>query len=270
MRACAHERQDTLDRFVIRPHGSGLKAGHTHVVSLYDTACTGLQPWRARGFSCYAYVHSDQPNVAAHVSNGVTVRTVNLALASTMTEIRERHAGHVAFAYAAPPSRDLSYAGMRWWARKSQINPFFQSAALQTVHDTRQLLQDWGCPFFLSMPGSCLVTRMWRSADHLFHPYEFGGYLGDEDHPSFPGITPRRDAYAQRHALWVGGGLRMPDRKPVVPVWVRKRRRGVWAGSPRAWRRASPMCEWKARYARKALPRGFATALCARLVGSSH
>lgn len=261
--------QDTLDRFVIRDSGSSLQPGRTHVVSLYDSACTGLQPWLAKGFRCYAYVHSEEPSAAAQVLNGVTVRTVNLTLADTVTEIRNRHAAHVAFAYAAPPSRDLSYAGMRWWARKSQMNPLFQSAALQTFHDTRQLLQTWGCPFFVSMPGNCLVTRLWRAADHLFHPYEFGGYLGDENHPNFPGITPRRDAYAQRHGLWVGGGLRMPDRRPVVPVWVRKRRKGARAGSQRAWRRASPMCEWKARFARKALPRGFAKALCARLMGDA-
>ena len=259
--------QATLDGFVVRDgdaRSSLLSPGRTHVVSLYDCGRTGLAPWHARGFRCFAYVHSDRAVDAhpARVVDGVTVRTLNLSCAESIAEVRARHAAQVAFAYAAPPSRDLSYAGTRWWAGKSAANPLFQSVALQTFHATRALLAEWACPYFVCMPSSCLVTRLWRAADHVFHPYEFGAYLGDEEHPTFPGVTPRRDAYAQRHALWVGGGLRMPPRRPVAPVWVRRRRRGVW-------RRASPMCEWKARRARKALPRGFATALCSRLVGGS-
>jgi hypothetical protein len=63
--------------------------------------------------------------------------------------IAVEHAERVAFAYAAPSSRDLSRVGMRWWARKREANPHFQEEAVARVRDAHTLLEALGAPVFV-------------------------------------------------------------------------------------------------------------------------
>jgi hypothetical protein len=233
-----------------------------HVISLYDAARIGLMPWRTRGFECFAYEHTERPSSVPRQMHGVTVYRVNLGDAATRAAIARRHDGLVAYAYAAPPSRDLSRVGVRWWPRKRLANPSFQDVALEEVHNVRMLLEGFAAPWIIIYSAASLLSVLWRPPDAIFQPFEFGGYLGDENHPEFPGITPRRDAYTQRQGVWLGGGMQMPRRHGVEPIYAHVKRAGRMT-------RTSPMNLWRAKVARKSLPRGFATAVCECMLGGT-
>lgn len=69
-----------------------------------------------------------------------------------------------------------------------------------------------GAPAF---PRSVLSTQ-WRKPDHSFDPWEYGGYLPEDDvHPLFPEYINARDSYPKLTCLWTGNGFRMPEKKPV-------------------------------------------------------
>ncbi|MCS5737504.1 hypothetical protein, partial [Herbiconiux daphne] len=71
------------------------------------------------------------------------------------------------------------------------------------------------CPWFAENPVSRLAS-LWRKPDYSFHPFEFGGYLPEDDeHPDYPEIIKARDAYPKKTMLWAGNGFRFPVKKPV-------------------------------------------------------
>jgi hypothetical protein len=176
--------------------------------------------------------------------------------------IAVEHAERVAFAYAAPSSRDLSRVGMRWWARKREANPHFQEEAVARVRDAHTLLEALGAPFFVLASANSVLDARWRPRDATFQPHEFGRYLdAAAPHPLHAAVVPKRDAYTQKQALWTGGGFRVPPRRAVPPTYKLVKKKGVK-------RRISPIASWKARAARRGVPHGFATAVHARLGGA--
>ena len=176
--------------------------------------------------------------------------------------IRRENAGDVAFAYAAPPCRDLSRVGMRWWKRKKEANPNFQSEAIRRVRDAYTLLEDFDAPFFVIGSANSVLDARWRLRDATFQPHEFGAYLdAATPHPLHAAVVPKRDAYTQKQALWTGGGFRVPPRRAVPPTYKLVKKKGVK-------RHISPMASWKARAARRGVPYGFATAVHARMGGA--
>ncbi len=261
-------RQSYMDDFLTGTdtRRSNVPDGCTQVISLFDEHHTGLLPWLARGFECHAYRHKPgEAGWTARVdADGVHVHEGDLvahfADVTLQNHIEERHAGRTAFAMAAPPSKDLAYAGRRWWPRKKRDNPRFQLEALATIDGVCRLFAQLGCPWVISMPYHSLACVEFCKPNHVVHPCEFGGYCGDENHPQFPGIVPRRDAYRQKTGLWTSAGFKLPTPRGVEPVhvWTKRKKKRV---------RISPMQLWRARYARKAMPRGFAKAVCERLLG---
>lgn len=73
--------------------------------------------------------------------------------------------------------------------------------------------------WMLENPALSFLIKRWRPADHRFHPYEYGGYLPEDDvHPEYPHNYPPRDAYPKTTGIWCGEGFVMPYKIPVVPV----------------------------------------------------
>jgi hypothetical protein len=71
------------------------------------------------------------------------------------------------------------------------------------------------CPWGAENPVSVLST-IWRKSDYTFHPYEYGGYLTDDDrHPIYPDYIKPRDAYPKKTCIWGGNGFVMPGKKKV-------------------------------------------------------
>ena len=56
-------------------------------------------------------------------------------------------------------------------------------------------------PFLIENPVSQAAT-LWRKPDTIFNPFEFGGYLPEDDrHPDWPQYIKPRDAYRKKTGL---------------------------------------------------------------------
>lgn len=70
-------------------------------------------------------------------------------------------------------------------------------------------------PWFFENPVSVFAS-IFGKPNHTFHPYEFGGYLPENDkHPEYPKYILPRDAYPKKTCLWSGCGFELPEKKIV-------------------------------------------------------
>lgn len=120
---------------------------------------------------------------------------------------------------AFPPCTDIAVSGAAHFRRKAEINPLFQIEAVRTAKLAAYLAEYvYDCPYMIENPVSVLSSK-WRKPDAIFHPYEYGGYLPEDDeHPYFPEYIKPRDAYPKKTCIWIGNGFIVP---PKVPVAVR-------------------------------------------------
>lgn len=115
-----------------------------------------------------------------------------------------------------PVCTDVAVSGTRHWESKAEADPYFQAKAaiLGEQHRTACLLS--GAPWFMENPVSA-YSSIFGEPDYIFHPYEYGGYLPENDmHPDYPEYFPPQDAYPKKTCLWTGGGFVMPDKMPVT------------------------------------------------------
>ena len=124
----------------------------------------------------------------------------------------------VSFVFGFPECTDLAVSGAAHFASKRASNPFFQDEAMVLVRLVESLGAAFDCPWALENPVSVISTK-WRKPDFKFHPYEFGGYLPENDaHPKYPEYIKPRDAYPKKTCIWHGGGFIEPIKKPVYVV----------------------------------------------------
>jgi hypothetical protein len=152
---------------------------------------------------------------------------------------------------AFPVCTDLAVSGAAHFERKRQIDPDFQKKAAWNAMICSSFFSKLRVPFFIENPVSVLST-LWRKPDHMFNPYEYGGYIPEDEaeHPVWPEYIAPRDAYPKKTCLWVGGGFKMPVPKPVV----------VEAGYSTQHRKLGGK-SMKTKNIRSATPRGFAQAV---------
>ena len=114
-----------------------------------------------------------------------------------------------------------------------------------------RLFRGMDIPYFIENPVSVLAT-MWRKPDYRFHPYEYGGYIPDDqaEHPRWPEYIAPRDAYPKNTCLWTGFGFVMPWTDPVEPEQGHSRQHLKLGGKSQ-----------RTKDIRSATPRGFATAV---------
>ena len=239
------------------------------VISLYDYTGEALQPWAEAGYDCFAYdiQHVAEPMDITGLKNmrkgpATFYFHADLYDHETLLEILVRHSGKVAFMSAFPPCTDLSAAGAVWWSKKAKERPFFQTEAANHVMKCSFLGAAFGCPHYIENPVGAL-SRLWRKPDHMFNPYEFGGYLPrDDQHPRWPDIIPPRDAYRKRTCLWTGSGFTMPEKKDVPFINVVCKRKDPKKGSNYSPIQAKTGGKsLKTKNIRSATPRGFAKAV---------
>lgn len=156
----------------------------------------------------------------------------------------------VAMVCGFPPCTDLAVSGARHFETKREKDQHFQAKAALVVEQCRTIGKLSGAPWFFENPISVLSSIM-RKPDHIFHPYEYGGYLPEDDiHPLYPDYIAPRDAYPKRTCLWTGNGFIMPEKKLVdVPDGYSKQHKKLGGKSQ------------KTKNIRSATPRGFARAV---------
>ena len=225
------------------------------VLSLYDYTGEALKPWAEVGYTCYAF-DIQHPEIGKRdtFEGGGYIEYIqmdlwNLDNIELMCKWFKDE--DVVFGMAFPVCTDLAVSGAAHFARKEQENPGFQIRASNHARWCAALFDSLGVPYFIENPVSRLAT-LWRKPDYSFHPYEYGGYIHEDDaeHPKWPDYIAPRDAYPKKTCLWTGGGFTMPWTDPVEPEEGHSRQHLKLGGK-----------SMKTKNIRSATPRGFARAV---------
>lgn len=225
------------------------------VLSLYDYTGEALKPWAEAGYTCYAF-DIQHPEIGKRdtFEGGGYIEYIQMDLwnlENIQLMCKWFNDEDVVFGMAFPVCTDLAVSGAAHFARKEQENPGFQIRASNHARWCAALFDSLGVPYFIENPVSRLAT-LWRKPDYSFHPYEYGGYIHEDDaeHPKWPDYIAPRDAYPKKTCLWTGGGFTMPWTDPVEPEEGHSRQHLKLGGK-----------SMKTKNIRSATPRGFARAV---------
>lgn len=225
------------------------------VVSLYDYTGAAAQPWAEAGYPCVCFdiQHSAvMPRVERFQGGGsISYIRADLHDRETLSDIATAYRGKTAFGMAFPVCTDMAVSGAAHFATKLDNDPLFQEKAVDHAVWCEKVFQAIGTPYLIENPVSVLSTK-WRKFDHAFEPYQYGGYIPDDQaaHPKWPDYIAPRDAYPKKTCLWTGNGFVMPERRPVdCPPGYSTQHKKLGGKSA------------KTKNIRSATPRGFARAV---------
>lgn len=220
-------------------------------VCLYDEHGLSAYDWALNGYDVYCYdlEHSFQRSL--NVGFGRIIFMPWDARDSWQNDaIIRRHKGKTAIVLGFPPCTDLAVSGSKHFCSKFCADPKFQEKAMDLVHTARKIGQALNAPYCIENPVSVISTH-WRKPDYIFDPYEYGGYLPEDDvHPLYPSYIAPRDAYPKKTCYWTGGGFIMPTKKPVTPEPGHSRQQKLLGGKSK-----------RTKAIRSASPRGIAKAI---------
>ena len=225
------------------------------VISLYDYTGEALKPWAEAGYTCHAFdIQHDEAGWVDRFDGGGSIRYHKSDLQSmiNLDAIHDAFEGkQVTFAMAFPVCTDMAVSGAAHFKHKRERDPLFQRKAANYAIWCAELFQALDCPYFIENPVSVLST-LWRKPDYKFHPYEYGGYIPDDqaEHPRWPDYIAPYDAYPKKTCLWTGGDFTMPVPSPVYPEKGHSRQHLKLGGK-----------SMKTKNIRSATPRGFAQAV---------
>ena len=237
------------------------------VISLYDFTGEALRPWAKAGYTCYAF------DIQHPKETGTTFTsdrreyftsqdpTIDGIIRYTHADLHDRRTleklcdsfndGSVVFGMAFPVCTDMAVSGAAHFKRKAEVDPDFQTKAVEYAKWCGEFFDDLEVPYFIENPVSVLATQ-WRKPDYNFHPYEYGGYINYDDakHPRWPEYIAPFDAYPKKTCLWTGGDFNMPTKVAVdVPAGYSTQHTKLGGKSQRT------------KDIRSATPRGFAKAV---------
>lgn len=232
------------------------------VLSLFDESGNMVRPWAERGFACYC-VDTENDGRVEHFASGGSIHFVNADLmpddwrivGSTNAAIEALIALNPCIVFGFGPCDDLSVSGTGHWATKAARDPDFQAKAVALWRVVETVADRVGCPWFGENPVSRLAT-LYRKANFYFDPYEYGGYLPEDDvHPRWPDYIAPRDAYPKKTGIWHGNGFKVPCRRPVFcpdgysEQHLRlggksKKTKQIRSETPRGWANAVFFANW--------------------------
>lgn len=219
------------------------------VWSLFDGSGLMAQPWAEAGHTCYClnYDGADHGNYARL---GAKVEHENIHYINAWIDNKFDFEVAPDIIFAFPPCTDLAVSGAAHFETKRKKNATFQVEAVITCKVAARLAKKYNVPYMIENPVSVL-SSLWRKPDYTLNPYEYGGYLPEDDmHPMFPDVTPARDAYVKKTCLWVGNGFVMPDVAEVA----------VGSGDNPGWAKLGGKSA-RTKTIRSLTPRGFAKAV---------
>lgn len=224
-------------------------------VFLYDYTNIMALPWAEAGYTCYCFDGQHESGL----SEGIHPNITNVGMwFNKDTKIDQKDlykvidivGTSVDLVFGFPECTDLAVSGARHFASKSLHNPNFQLEAITLVKLVEALAELLDCKWALENPVSVLSTQ-WRKPDYIFNPYDYGGYLPEDDkHPNYPEYIADRDFYKKRTCIWAGNGFIMPEYKSL----------GLPKGSSIQYKKLGGK-SLKTKNIRSATPRGFAKAV---------
>lgn len=186
------------------------------VVCLYDENGLSADEWCRMGHDvwCYDMAITNERHERLH-SGRVHYMPWDAMDPEQCNVIGRRHEREAVIVLAFPPCTDLAVSGAAHFEAKRARNPRFQQEAVELFYVAVSIADFLGVPYALENPVS-VASTLWRKPDHTFHPWEYGGYLPEDDmHPMFPDYIAPRDAYPKKTCYWTGNGFVVPEKKPV-------------------------------------------------------
>ena len=188
-------------------------------VFLYDYTGLMAKPWMDAGYECWCFDGQHEQGISRdglHVKVGMWFDP--LATDSQADEIARLVGDGVEMVFGFPECTHMAVSGAAHFAKKLEKDPYIQYNAAKLAKLVEIVGTKCGSKWAAENPVSVLST-LWRKPDFSFHPWEFGGYLPEDDtHPQYPEYIAPRDAYPKKTCIWYGGGFVEPVRMPVDPV----------------------------------------------------
>lgn len=217
------------------------------IVSLCDLTGVMVAPWVEAGYSA---ILVDPQHPQGVTVDGMITRVGQIIDHPETWDVLRKASRSTVFVAGFPPCTDVAVSGAAHWERKRQADPYFQAKAALVAEQCRTIGEMCGAPWIFENPVSAF-GKIFGRASHVFHPYEFGGYLpANDEHPLYPKYIRPRDAYPKKTCLWAGGGFVMPEPDPVpIPAGYSDQHKMLGGKSE------------KTKNIRSATPRGFARAV---------
>tara|TARA_Y100000994_G_scaffold249541_1_gene261904 strand:+ start:5207 stop:5926 length:720 start_codon:yes stop_codon:yes gene_type:complete len=225
-------------------------------IFLYDRSGIMAQPWLDKGYECVLIDGQHKDGLHPDPDNpmlkrwGMWIDTFNRSWIVTVTRIRLAFP-NIVFVFGFPECTDLAVSGAAHFRSKLERDPDIQYKALSNALLVRQLAMRVDCPWAFENPVS-VISTMYRKPNFYFHPYEYGGWIEEQDaiHPCYPDHIAPRDAYPKKTCIWSGNGFIQPTTKPIEPEEGYSRQHKMLGGK-----------SLKTKNIRSATPRGFAKAV---------
>jgi len=185
-------------------------SGKNIIISLFDLTGVMVQPWLNAGFIAYI-VDIQHPRGITRDNHQHNLFRVGADLRYGWLPFRDI-IDRVTFVSAFPECTHVAVSGAAHFMAKG---PRALSLSLDLFATSREVADFLGAPYLIENPVSTFSSYCGKP-DHTFNPYEFGGYLPEDDrHPRWPDYIAARDAYPKKTCLWTGNGFVMPDPLPV-------------------------------------------------------
>ena len=185
-------------------------------VFLYDYTGIMAQPWLDAGYECWCFDGQHKPGITRegnHVKVGMWFDAYRTS--DHVKEIVEM-VGSAEIVIGFPECTHLAVSGAAHFAKKLAENPAIQAEATELARMVMYVGEAFNCPWVAENPVSVLATT-WRKPNHKFDPWEYGGYLPEDDiHPTYPEYIKPRDAYPKKTCLWSSDDFFMPKKLPVT------------------------------------------------------
>ena len=182
------------------------------VISLFDYTGAISKPYLDAGYVVYQFDQQLENNL--YVGNGKRNWHIGGDYREWTPIIESIYDQYdVAIILSQPSCTDLAVSGAAHMAKKRLANPDYEAEAMDMVLLAKRIADEHGTPYAIENPVSRIST-LWRKPDFYFHPYEYGGYLPEDDTPPNY-VTPARDCYSKKTGQWTGNGFIEPVRKPV-------------------------------------------------------
>ena len=211
------------------------------VISLFDYTGAMVMPWIESGYQGFIFdiQHPFIPimlQVEDHI-NPVRISGDYSTWKNIIAELVQEF--NIKMVFSFPPCTDLAVSGAAHFEKKRQADPLYREKAMDMVYAGKEIANLYGLRFMIENPIS-VISSLWRKPDYIFHPYEYGGYLGADD------ISTKKTC------LWTGNGFIMPTKKPVeLPTDYKYSPQHLKLGG----------AGLKTKNIRSATPRGFAQAV---------
>ena len=181
-------------------------------LSLYDESGNMLRPWAEAGYDCHCVDLSGNPREELVGKGKLTFHRMDVMSTECQLFVFKLRPY---FAFGFPPCTDVAVSGAKHFETKFRENPFSMVEAANLAKRVAELGSAVGAIWAFENPVSMLVNFL-GDPDYKFHPFEFGGYLPENDiHPRWPDYIAPRDAYRKQTWIWASEGFVFPPKAEV-------------------------------------------------------